>query len=62
MGLSLSGVAELALTRKALLKRLDEAMAVIDKRMLDCIELAGYKEDYQQCLSISGIGPLMQQH
>jgi len=58
MGLSLTGVAELALTRKALLKRFDDAMAVIDKRLLDCIKLAGYLEDYQRCLSIPGIGPL----
>lgn len=58
MGLSLTGVPELALTRKALLKRLDDAIAVIDKRMLECIELAGYRNDYQRCLSVPGIGPL----
>ena len=58
MGLSLSGVAELAITRKALLKRFDDAMAVIDKRMLDCIASGGYKSDYQRCLSIPGVGPV----
>lgn len=58
MGLSLTGVAELALTRKALLKRFEDAMAVIDKRLLECIKLAGYQDDYRRCLSIPGIGPL----
>lgn len=58
MGLSLAGVAELAITRKALLKRFDDAMAVIDKRMLDCITSGGYKNDYRRCLSIPGVGPI----
>ena len=50
MGLSLAGVAELAITRKALLKRFDDAMASIDKRMIDCITSGGYKNDYRRCL------------
>ncbi len=58
MGLSLTGVAELAQTRKALLKRFEDAMAVIDKRLLECIKLAEYQDDYRRCLSIPGIGPL----
>ena len=58
MGLSLKEVAELAQTRKALLKRFEDAMAVIDKRLLECIQLTGYQGDYRRCLSIPGIGPL----
>jgi transposase len=58
MGLSLAGVAELASMRKSLLNRLDKAMATIDKRLLDCITLAGYKDDYRRCLGIPGIGPI----
>ncbi len=33
-------------------------MATIDKRLLDCIALAGYQDDYRRCLSIPGIDPL----
>ncbi len=58
MGLALSGVTELAQTRKSLLTRFKLAMALIDKRILDCIILAGYKADYKRCLAVPGIGHL----
>lgn len=58
MSLSLGGIPELAQTRNALIKRFKKAMAVIDKRMLECITLAGYKEDYRRCLKVPGIGHL----
>ncbi len=56
MGLALGGVAELAQTRQVLLKRFKLAMAGIDKRILDCIILGGYKADYKRCLAVPGIG------
>lgn len=56
MGLALGGVSELAQTRLALQKRFKLAMAVIDKRILDCIILGGYKADYKRCLAVPGIG------
>jgi transposase len=58
MGLALGGIAELAQTRQALLKRFKLAMSMIDKRILNCIILAGYKVDYQRCLAVPGIGHL----
>lgn len=58
MGLALSGVTELAQTRKSLQTRFKLAMALIDKRILDCIILAGYKADYKRCLAVPGIGHL----
>lgn len=58
MGLSLAGVAELAVTRKALLKRIDAALAVIDRKLCSCVEQAGYSDDYKRCLAIPGVGPL----
>jgi transposase len=57
VGLSLKGVSELGQTRSALINRIKQAMALIDKRVQDCIKLAGYSNDYQRCLSIPGIGP-----
>lgn len=57
IGLSLKGVTELAQTCKALIKRIEQAMTLIDKRIQACIKDAGYKEDYRRCLSIPGIGP-----
>ena len=56
MGLALGGVSELAQTRLALQKRFKLAIAVIDKRILDCIILGGYKADYKRCLAVPGIG------
>lgn len=57
IGLSLKGVTELVQTRSALMRRLEQAMALIDKRVQECIKLAGYSDDYQRCLCIPGIGP-----
>lgn len=57
IGLSLKGVTELAQTRKALMRRIEQAMELIDKRIQTCIKEAGYDEDYTRCLSIPGIGP-----
>ena len=57
IGLSLKGVTELAQTRSALMRRIEQAMALIDKRVQACIQLAGFSDDYQRCLGIPGIGP-----
>lgn len=56
LGLSLGGIPELAQTRKALQRRFKLSIEVIDKRILDCIILAGYKADYKRCLAVPGIG------
>lgn len=56
MGLALGGINELAQIRRALLKRFELVMTVIDKRIVDCIALAGYKADYLRCLAVPGIG------
>ena len=58
IGLSLKGVAELAQTRGAIIRRIEQAIALIDKRIQECIQLAGYADDYQRCLCIPGIGPV----
>lgn len=58
MGLSLADVVELAVTRRALLKRIDAALAVIDRKLRSCVEQAGYSDDYKRCLAIPGVGPL----
>ena len=58
MSLYLRGIPELTQTRNALVDRFNKAMAVIDKRMLECMTVAGYKEDYRRCLSVPGIGHL----
>ena len=56
MSLALSGIPELVQTRKALQNRFKAATEVIDKRILECIILAGYKADYERCCAIPGIG------
>jgi transposase len=57
ISLALGQVNELSQTRSSLMKRIMDAMALIDRRILDCIEKAGYSEDYHRCLCIPGIGP-----
>ena len=57
IGLSLKGVSELAQTRSAIMRRIEHSMVLIDKRVQECIQLAGYSDDYQRCLDIPGIGP-----
>lgn len=58
LGLALKGIGPLTATRQALLRRIDQALAVIDRKLLRCLHQAGYAEDYQRCLSIPGVGPL----
>lgn len=55
---SLSSVRELASTTKALINRINSALEVIDRRLLECLHKAGYTTDYERCLAIPGIGPL----
>ncbi len=57
MKLSLQDIGELACTRKALIKRLDQAIALIDKKLIRCVHDAGYTTDYDRCLTIPGVGP-----
>lgn len=57
IGLALKEITELAQTRLAIMNRIKQAMMLIDKRVKECIRLAGYTADYQRCLSIPGVGP-----
>ena len=58
IGLSLKSVPELAQTRNALIRRIEQAVVLIDKRIQSCIKEAGYNRDYERCLGIPGIGPV----
>ena len=51
-------MAELGPSKRALLKKLNDTLVVIDGKLLRHIQAAGYEEDYRRCLSIPGIGPL----
>ena len=55
---SLSGLREMAASRKSLIRRIDDVLEMIDRRMLDCLRKAGYSADYERCLSIPAVGPL----
>lgn len=55
---SLANIAELKQTKTALLKRMDSAIDMIDRKLQQGIEKAGYTTDYQRCISIPSIGPL----
>jgi transposase len=56
--LSLAGIGELVQTKKALMARFDKAIAVIDKKLIDCINESGYTADYKRCQTIKGVGPI----
>lgn len=56
--LSLAGIGEIAQTRNALFARFDHAIAVIDKKLVECVKQSGYIDDYKRCLTINGVGPL----
>ena len=58
LGLALKHIGQLTATRRALLSRIDQALTVIDRKLLSCLHQAGYAQDYQRCLSIPGVGPL----
>lgn len=58
LGLALKHIGQLTTTRRALLGRIDQALTVIDRKLLSCLHQAGYAEDYRRCLSIPGVGPL----
>lgn len=58
LSLSLKRITQLSATRKALLRRIDQAVEVIDRKLQHCLQRAGYAEDYRRCLSIPGVGPL----
>ncbi len=55
---SLAGVGELAQTSKALLTHIDQAIKLIDNKLIDCISQSGYIDDYRRCQTIHGIGPI----
>lgn len=55
---SLEGLGELAPTSKKLVKQYREAIALIDRKLRDCLRDAGYAEDAARCRSIPGIGAL----
>ena len=57
IGLSLSGITELAQTRRSIMSRIALSMKLIDKRVQECIKLAGFSDDYLRCLTIPGVGP-----
>ena len=56
--LALQHVTPLAATRRALVRRLDLAMQQIDQHIGQCLNDAGYHDDYRRCLTVPGIGPL----
>lgn len=55
---ALQHVTPLAATRRALLRRFDLALQLIDRQLGQCLNEAGYHEDYRRCLTVPGIGPL----
>ncbi len=55
---SLAGIGELAQTSKALLRRIDQAIQLIDHKLIHCISHSGYINDYNRCQTIKGIGPI----
>jgi transposase len=55
---SLAGVGELAQTRKALLTHINQAIKLIDNKLISCISHSGYINDYRRCQTIKGIGPI----
>jgi len=55
---SLAGVGELAQTSKALLTHIDQAIKLIDNKLINCISHSGYFNDYRRCQTIKGIGPI----
>lgn len=56
--LSLSDIRELAPTSQALLARIDQAIKLIDGKLISCVRAAGYLADYRRCQTIAGVGPL----
>ena len=55
---ALASVPDFNSTCQTLIKQLQQALAVLDRKILRHIDKAGFKHDYQRCLSIPGIGPL----
>lgn len=58
IGQSLKNIGELAIMRTALMARIKQSMLLIDKRIKECIEQAGYLDDYKRCQTIPGVGPV----
>lgn len=58
LALSLKHIKSLSSTRQALLCRIDQAIAVVDRKLQRRLREAGYAEDYRRCLTIPGVGPL----
>lgn len=58
IGQSLQGIGTLAVTRKALLARLQQAIRLIDRKLQRCLETTPYGADAARCRAIPGIGPL----
>ena len=55
---SLRGIDGLTATRKALLRRLDAALAVIDRKLRRCLEVGDYAAAAKRCRAIPGVGAL----
>ena len=55
---SLRGIGSLTATRQALLRRLDAALAVIDRQLRRCLEASDYAGAARRCQAIPGVGAL----
>jgi transposase len=58
LSLALGEIKELGPSRRALLKKMDHTLDVIDRKLMRHLTAAGYEHAYRHCLSIPGIGPL----
>lgn len=58
IGQALHEVGELSQTSKALVSRMQEAIALIDRKLTRCIKESGYQADAKRCEAIPGIGKL----
>jgi transposase len=55
---SLAAISTLARTRRALVRGVDQALALIDQKLRQCLKESDYAADAARCRSIPGIGPL----
>lgn len=55
---SLRGIGSLSATHKALLRRMDAVIAVIDRKLRRCLEAGDYAAAARRCRAIPGVGAL----
>ncbi|MEM9317358.1 MAG: IS110 family transposase [Pseudomonadota bacterium] len=55
---SMGQVQQLARTRQSVMRRMQLAIELIEKKLRECIEAAGYSDDARRCESIPGVGRL----